>query len=250
MRVIATYNVKGGVGKTSTAVNLAYLAAREGRRTLLWDLDPQAAATYLFRVRAKVKGGSRALIRGLRPLDEALRGSDFDNLDLLPADFRYRMMDIELDGTKRPTRRLARLLSSVADDYDTVVLDCPPSISLVSESVMDAADLLLVPLIPATLSLRTYDQLTRFVADFDGRRPELVAFFSMADRRKRLHRDVIETMQRDHAGGPGRVAETVIPSMTLVEQMAERREPVPSFAPSSAAARRYEQLWAEVRDPA
>ena len=244
MRVVATYNIKGGVGKTTTAVNLAYLAAREGRRTLLWDLDPQGSATFLLRVRPKVKGGSRALIEGRRPLDEALRGSDFDRLDLLPADFRYRNMDLELDGTKRPTRRLTRLLRTVADDYDVVVLDCPPSASLVSESVLDASDVLLVPLIPATLSLRTYEQLTRFVADFDGRRPDVMAFFSMADRRKRLHREVIEALPRD--GRAGRVADTVIPSMALVEQMAERRAPVAAFAPASPAARRYEQLWAEV----
>lgn len=244
MNVVATYNVKGGVGKTSTAVNLAYLAAREGRRTLLWDLDPQGAATFLFRVRPKVKGGSRGLITGDRPLDAALRESDFAGLDVLPADFRYRNMDLDLDGTKKPTRRLARLLSTVADGYDTVFLDCPPSISLVSESVLGASDLLLVPLIPATLSLRTFDQLTGFVAAFDGKRPEVMAFFSMADGRKRLHRDVIAAMPRDR----GRVAETVIPSLSLVEQMAERREPVPSFAPHSPAARRYEDLWSEVRD--
>lgn len=242
MRVIATYNIKGGVGKTSTAVNLAYLSARDGRRTLLWDLDPQGAATFLFRVRAKVKGGSRALIRGDRPLDGALRGSDFDGLDLLPADFRYRNMDLDLDERKRPTRRLAQLLATLRDDYDVVFLDCPPSISLVSESVMEAADTLLVPLIPATLSLRTFDQLTRFVADFDGRRPEVVAFFSMADRRKRLHREIIESIDRDR----GRVADTVVPSMTVVEQMAERRAPVAAFAPNSPAARRYEELWSEV----
>jgi len=242
MKVLAVYNLKGGVGKTSTAVNLAYLAAREGRRTLLWDLDPQGAATFLFRIRPKIKGGSRALISGDRPLDGALRGSDFDGLDLLPADFRYRYMDLELDGTRKPTRRLSRLLATVADDYDVVFLDCPPSISLVSESVMDASDLLLVPLIPATLSLRTFDQLTGFVADFDGRRPEVVAFFSMADRRKRLHRHIIESIPRDR----GRIADTVIPSTTVVEQMAERRAPVPHFAPKSPVARRYEALWAEV----
>lgn len=246
MRVVSTYNIKGGVGKTTTAVNLAHLAAREGRRTLLWDLDPQGSATFLLRVKPKVKGGSRALIRGQRPLDAALRGSDYDHLDLLPADFRYRNMDLELDGTKRPTRRLTRLLETVADDYDVVVLDCPPSASLVSESVLDATDVLLVPLIPATLSLRTFEQLTRFVADFDGQAPQVLAFFSMADRRKRLHREVMEALPGN--SGAGRVAKTVIPSLSLVERMAERRAPVTAFAPTSQAAQRYRELWAEVRE--
>ena len=243
MRVYATYNIKGGVGKTSTAVNLAYLSAREGARTLLWDLDPQAAATFLFRIRARVKGGGHALVTRRRPIEEALKATDFDNLDLLPADFSYRNMDLDLDDTKKRTRRLGQLLETVADDYDVVFLDCPPSVSLVSENVLHASDVLLVPLIPATLSLRTFDQLTRFVADSEVPRPEVVAFFSMADRRKRLHREVIATIPRDQA----RVAVTVIPALSMVEQMAELRAPVPAFAPTSVAAQCYEQLWAEVR---
>lgn len=243
MKVLATYNIKGGVGKTSTAVNLAYLAAREGRRTLLWDLDPQAAATYLFRIRPRVKGGGHALVTRQRPIQAALKATDFENLDLLPADFSYRNMDLDLDDTRKRTRRLRQLLHSVAGDYDVVFLDCPPSVSLVSENVIDASDTLLVPLIPATLSMRALDQLTRFVADSAGRRPEVVAFFSMADRRKRLHREVIDAMTRE---GP-RVAATVIPALSVIEQMAERRAPVPAFAPASRAAQCYEQLWAEVR---
>ena len=131
----------------------------------------------------------------------------------------------------------------MADDYDIVFLDCPPSISLVSENVLHASDTLLVPLIPATLSLRTFDQLTRFVADSQENPPEVVAFFSMADRRKRLHRDVIDAISREHT----RIADTVVPSLSIIEQMAEHRAPVPAFAPTSRAARCYEQLWAEVR---
>jgi cellulose biosynthesis protein BcsQ len=243
VKVYATYNIKGGVGKTSTAVNLAYLSAREGRRTLLWDLDPQGAATYVFRVRPRVKGGGHALVTRKRPIEDALKATDFDNLDLLPADFSYRNMDLELDDVKKRTRRLGQLLDSVADDYDVVFLDCPPSISLVSENVMHASDTLLVPLIPATLSLRTFDQLNRFLADWQGSRPDVVAFFSMADRRKRLHRDVIEAIPRNGT----RVADTVIPSLSIIEQMVERRAPVPAFAPTSRAALCYEELWAEVR---
>ena len=242
MRVYATYNIKGGVGKTSTAVNLAYLCAASGRRTLLWDLDPQGAATFLFRVKPRVKGGGRGLVTGRRPLDDAVKATDFERLDLLPADFSYRNMDLELDDAKKRTRRLDQLLSGVSSDYDVAFLDCPPSVSLVSENVLRAADVLLVPLIPATLSVRTYGQLTRFVADSPKPRPEVVAFFSMADRRKRLHREVIEAIPRDR----GRVAETVVPSLALIEQMAEHRAPVPAFAPNSRAARVYEELWSEV----
>src|SRR5580698_8925938 len=162
--VLATYNIKGGVGKTSAAVNLAYLAARGGARTLLWDLDPQAASTFLFRVKPKVRGGAGKLVRLKSEVSELIKGTDYERLDLLPADFSYRHMDLALDSFKRPTRRLEKVLAPLADDYDYVFLDCPPSISLVSESVFEAADALLVPIIPATLSARTFDQLAELVA--------------------------------------------------------------------------------------
>ncbi len=93
MNTLATYNIKGGVGKTAAAVNLAYLAARDGHRTLLWDLDPQGAASYLLRVRPRVKGGGKALIRGKTSLEEAVKPTEFDRLDLVPADFTYRNLD-------------------------------------------------------------------------------------------------------------------------------------------------------------
>jgi cellulose biosynthesis protein BcsQ len=243
MRVIATYNIKGGVGKTSAAVNLAYLSGADGYRTLLWDLDPQAAASYVFRVKPRVRGGAKALIRGARPLDDAIKGTDFDRLDLLPADFTYRNMDLALNKAKRPTRQLSRLLGPLADEYDVVFLDCPPSISLVSENILHAVHILLVPLIPTTLSERTFDQLTSFIEDLNGRRPEVLAFFSLVDRRKRLHRDITTRLPAERAD----IATAIIPAMTLVEQMSVRRAPVPAFAPRSAAARHYRELWAELR---
>lgn len=244
MRVVATYNIKGGVGKTSAAVNLAALAAREGLRTLLWDLDPQGSATFLFRVRPKVRGGAGKLVRGRSDLSELLKGTDVEGLDLLPADFSYRHMDLVLDGTKRPASRLARVLAPVAGDYDLAILDCPPSISLVSESVFETADALLVPLIPSVLSVRTFEQLLEFVGSQVDTRPEIVAFFSMVDRRKRLHRDLVDQLPSLY---PDIVA-AAIPAAADVERMGGRREPLADFAPQSAAARAYSSLWEQTRD--
>jgi chromosome partitioning protein len=242
MKIIASYNVKGGVGKTATAVNLAYLSAAEGRRTLIWDLDPQAAATFLFRVRPKVKGGSEKLVRGRSRIGDAVKGTDFENLDLLPADFTYRNMDIDLVGRPRPTRTMRRLLAPLAKDYDVVILDTPPSLSLVSENVLHAADLVLVPIIPTVLSVRTFDQLTGFVKGFKGRKPRLLGFFSMVDRRRALHREIVASLPVERRW----VSETVIPSASIVEQMAVRRAPVAQFAPRSPASAAYRRLWAEV----
>jgi chromosome partitioning protein len=246
MKIFATYNIKGGVGKTATAVNLGHLAARDGYRVLLWDLDPQAAASFLFRIRPRVKGGGKALIRGTRPVDDAIKGTDFDNLDLLPADFTYRNLDLMLDGAKKPARRLATLLAPLRSEYDVIILDCPPSISLLSESVLHAADVLLVPLIPTTLSVRTLDQLTEFIGGFAGHRPEVLAFFSMIDRRKRLHREIAETLPAQRP----EFAATIIPALSLIERMSVERAPVTAFSPRSQAARRYDELWREARDRA
>jgi cellulose biosynthesis protein BcsQ len=244
VKILATFNIKGGVGKTATAVNIAHLAARDGLRVLLWDLDPQAATSFLLRVRPRVKGGGAALIKGSRELDAAIKGTDFERLDLVPADFTYRNLDLILDATKKPTQRLARLLRPLATEYDLVVLDCPPGISLLSESVLHAADVLLVPLIPTTLSVRTLDQLSEFLSGFNGHRPKVVAFCSMIDRRKRLHREIAERLPAERPD----VARTVIPALSLIERMSVERAPVTAFAPRSAAARQYAALWAEVTE--
>jgi chromosome partitioning protein len=245
MKIFATYNIKGGVGKTSTAVNVAWLAARDGYRVLLWDLDPQAAATFLFRVRPRVKGGGKGLITGTRPVDDAIKGTDFDGLDLLPADFTYRNLDLILDSARKPARRLASLLAPLRAEYDVIVLDCPPSISLLSESVLHAADVLLVPLIPTTLSVRTLEQLTEFAegAEFSGHKPAVLAFFSMIDRRKRLHQEIA----RDLPERRPEFASAVIPALSVIERMSVERAPVTAFAPRSQAAQAYRDLWREAR---
>jgi len=245
VKVLAAYNIKGGVGKTATAVNLAHLAAAGGARVLVWDLDPQGAASFYFRVKPKVKGGSRGLVTGKRDLDAAIKGTDHDNLDLVPADFSYRNMDLELDATKKPTRRLAQLIRPLKRNYDYVFLDCPPSISLVSESVFEAADALVVPIIPTPLSVRTFDQLETFLDETDWRRaPRVVGFFSMVDGRKKLHADLIAEVGRSHP----EIVSPTIPAAIDVERMGTHRAPVTAFAPKSRAAKAYRELWSAISD--
>ena len=241
MHVVAVWTIKGGVGKTAAAVNLAALAAGEGLRTLLWDLDPQGAASFYFRVKPKVKGGGRKLLRRAADLRRWVRGTDFDNLDLLPADFSYRRLDLDLDGRKAPSRRLALKLAPLADEYEVAFLDCPPSVSLASESVLRAADALLLPVIPTTLSLRSLEQVRSFARKVGRRRLLVLPFLSMVDRRKAMHREILERCRAD-----GSFLRSVIPAASVVEKMGLHRAPLLAYAPASEAANAFAGLWDEV----
>ncbi|MBW2273265.1 MAG: ParA family protein [Deltaproteobacteria bacterium] len=243
MRVFAVYSIKGGVGKTASAVNVADLAARSGLRTLLWDLDPQGAASFYLRVKPKVKGGAEKLLRGKRSIRHWLRASDFDGLHLLPADFSYRNMDLVLDAQKKPRKRLSRLLAPLAKRYDAVFLDCPPSVSLLSESVFQAADAVLSPTIPTPLSLRSYDQLVRHLDELVGKPPRLLPFLAQVDRRKKIHCDIMDQIPSSHP----EFLKSWIPSASVVEQMGTHRAPLGAFAPRSHAGLAYASLWDEVQ---
>ncbi|TLS75968.1 ParA family protein [Mariprofundus erugo] len=240
MRVIASYNIKGGVGKTTTAVNLAWLSSREGRRTLLWDLDSQGAAGYCFRVQGRAHG--KRLLRGKSDAGDIIRSTSYDGLDLLPADFSYRNVDVLLHDEKQPLNRLQKVLKPLKQDYDIVILDCPPGLSLLSEAVFRAADMLVVPTLPSILSLRTLKMLIDFRKEHAIKDLQLLAFLTMVDRRKKLHNDVIESSLRAQSW----MLEAFVPYASEVEQMAERREPVAAYAPHGRAGTAYMALWQEV----
>ena len=226
-------------------MNLAHVAAAHGNRVLVWDLDPQGAATFYFRVKPKVKGGGKAIVRGSIELGDAIKATDFDNLDLAPADFSYRHLDLWLDDAKKPLVRIRRALRQVSEEYDYVFLYCPPSISLTSESVFRAADALLVPTIPTTLSLRTYEQLDRFVEENPDmvRELKILGFFSMVDRHKRLHRRFMNELRTAHP----EMLDATIPNSTDIERMGVQREPVGAYGKGSKPARAYEALWSELQ---
>lgn len=243
MKIVAIYNIKGGVGKTASAVNLSFLASRDGANTLLWDLDPQGAASYYCRIKPKIKGGGKKLVEGKIDIEDAIKGTDYENLDLLPADFSYRNMDIFLEHTKNPHKRLNKLLGPFEEEYDYIFLDCPPSISSASESVFAAADILLVPTIPTTLSLRTFQQIMHFLKKQDIGKAKVLPFFVMVDRRKKMHRLIV---QHPPSFMPSLI-KSYIPYASAVERMGENRAPVPVFAAGSKAARSYQSLWDELR---
>jgi len=233
--------MKGGVGKTTAAVNLAYLAAATGARTLLWDLDAQAASSFAFRVHPEVEGFGKKSLRQIDTLTEAIKATDYDNLDLLPADFAYRNLDRFLHRLDRPHRDLAEALQKLGRGYTHVLLDCPPGLSTLSESVFGAADLVLVPTIPTVLSLRTLAQL---VEHFGHRRKatKVSAFLSMVDKRKSLHRDISEWA----LGQPEFFLSAQVPYASIVEQMSVRRMPLAVVARQDAATTAFDALWSAV----
>jgi len=237
MRVMSIYNMKGGVGKTASAVNLAYLAAMEGRRTLIWDLDPQGATSFYFRVKPKVKGGGKKIVRGKSNLDKLIKGTDFANLDILPADFSYRDLDMKFADEK--DSRLRKLIAPLRRDYDLIIFDCPPSISELSERVFHASNLLLVPLLPTTLSLRTMEQIRSFLKKERIRSVQLRTFFSMVDRRKKMHKEILESFAADEK----QHLPSYIPYSSVVEKMGIERCPVVDFSPRSVPAQSYRALW-------
>ncbi len=239
MKVIATYNLKGGVGKTATAVNLAYLSSVSGLRTLLWDLDAQGAASFYLRAKPRAKGSASDILASKKKFVKAIRKTDHERLHLLPADTDFRHLDLELNEHKKSGVRLRKLLSEVREDYDLVLLDCAPSMSVVSENIFNMADVLLVPLIPTHLSVRAFDQLVAFRDHHTSSSAMVLPFLSMVDRRKRLHRDVII----EFAGTHPQVLRSYIPYASHIEQMGNQRSPVNVFADASPGGRAFRALW-------
>ena len=244
MTTLALYSNKGGVGKTAAAVNLSYLAAQAGAKTLICDLDPQSSATYYFRIKPKLKFGIKGFIKGGMQLKENIKGTDYDNLDLLPADFTHRNLDTAFGKLKRSKQRLRKILKPLKAEYDLIILDCPVTISILAENIFNAVDYTLVPLIPTTLSMRTHRQLLSFCKNNKYDVSKIYTFFSMVDRRKKMHHALMAMAFKEFNG----VLRSLIPYLSQIERMGIEREPVAAFAPASVASKAYQNLWSKIQE--
>lgn len=242
MVTLALYNLKGGVGKTAASINLAWLSAKEGYQTLVWDMDPQGSASFYLGAKASVKNETRKLLSSEMELTEAVQATKYENLDIIPADISARQADILLSEMKQSKRKLATLLSSLKKEYDVVILDCPPGISVLHDAIFVAADWILMPNIPTTLSIRSFETVTDYFKENDLDRSKLKCFFSMVDHRKNLHHEVMNTFYKDKY-----FFKNYIPYLSDVEKMGIHEGPLETFAPSSYAAQCYRDLWKEIR---
>ena len=234
--IVAVYSAKGGVGKTTLAVNLAWASATlSKRRTLLWDLDAQDAASYIL---GHEPGGAKAQQSITRDADPSklIRPTNIDRLDVLPADESLRSLDHAFhDLGKR--KRLAKIAANLGDEYDRIIIDCPPGLTDTSDQILRAADLAVVPVIPAVLSRRALDEIKEHVGRKKGPKVILAPVFSMVDRRRLLHRTALE----DQPGWP------TIPMASAYERMSEARAPIGEIFPrSSLPVEAVAKLWRRI----
>jgi chromosome partitioning protein len=242
MVTFSLYNLKGGVGKTAATINLSMLAAKDGYRTLVWDLDPQGSSSFYLGVAASVKNESRKLLNSEMDLLEAVQPTQFANLSIIPADLSARQADILLSDMKQSKKKLQSLIASLKKDFDVLILDAPPGISLLHDNIFNAVDWVLMPNIPTTLSIRSFETVQDYFKENDFDTSKLKCFFSMVDHRKNLHHETMHSFYKDKL-----FFKSYIPYLSDVEKMGTHQAPLETFASSSYAAQCYRDLWKEIK---
>lgn len=241
MHTIAFYSPKGGVGKTASAVNIAYLAAAAGYSVTLWDLDPQGAATWYLNQDQPSTKKIAQLLQNKIHISKVEKETAYENLTLIPADASCRDLDLLLEQSTNSKKRLKRIVKDT--EKHLLIFDCPPTFSLTATNVFQASDYLFIPLIPTHLSLNAYQELLNVVSGKGYEHLHVHPFFSMVDRRRKLHNDIVSKPPKYLKGK----LKATIPYSTHIEKMGDHRAPINCFADKSLGGLAYRVLWFEIK---
>ena len=249
-KVIAVANQKGGVGKTTTAVNLAACLAAVGKRVLLVDLDPQANATSGLGLEKTEGASSYRILLGEGNLLDKVKSTPFEHLAIVPSEVDLCAADLELARLENHLLRLANVLKPVVEDgrFEIVLIDCPPSLGILTLNAFAASDGLLVPLQCEYYALEGISMMNRVLAQLreTGVNPRLEIFgvlMTMFDGRTKLSQEVVGEV-RNLLGA--RVFETVIPRTTRLAEAPSFGKPIIHYDKYSAGSAAYELLAQEV----
>jgi chromosome partitioning protein len=248
VRVTACTNQKGGVGKTTTVINLAAYLALSGTRTLVIDLDPQGNATSGLGVdRRTVERSSYEALVSHAPMSELVRETPIDGLELIPSNPALSGAEVELVGVSARERRLAASLSELNGRYERILVDCPPSLGLLTLNALTAADGVLIPIQTEYYALEGLSQLVNTIRRVrEGLNPRLEidgVLLTMYDARTNLSAQVASEVRR-HMNGT--VYETVVPRSVRLSEAPSHGLPIALYDPASRGAHAYESLADEV----
>ncbi len=248
VRVTACTNQKGGVGKTTTVINLAAYLALSGTRTLVIDLDPQGNATSGLGVdRRTVDRSSYEALVDRAPLSELAVTTTVDRLDLVPSSTALSGAEVELVGIPARERRLAASLAELNGRYERVLIDCPPSLGLLTLNALTAADGVLIPIQTEYYALEGLSQLVNTIRRVrEGLNPRLEiegVLLTMYDGRTKLSAQVASEVRR-HMNGT--VYQTVVPRSVRLSEAPSHGLPIALYDPASRGANAYRELAGEV----